>query len=92
MTNPIITREAQRYVTHVDGHMAVIDFRQTGTVLDAYHTGVPDAIAGRGIAGALVRYMLTDARARGERVRPSCSYVAAWLRRHPEFDDVASPL
>lgn len=88
MTHLTITREASRFVTHVDGHEAVIDFRKDGNVLDAWHTGVPDPIGGRGIAAALTLHMAQDARARGERIRPSCRYVDVWLKRHPEYEDL----
>lgn len=88
MTAPVITRESTRFVTRIDGHEAVIDFRKTGDILDAHHTGVPKPIGGRGVASALVRHMMESARANGERVRPSCSYVETWLRRHPEFDNL----
>lgn len=87
-SEPRIIRENSRFVTVVDGHEAVIDFRKTGDVIDAHHTGVPKAIGGRGIASALVRFMVNDAREKGEKIRPSCSYVDAWLRRHPEYDDL----
>ena len=43
---------------------------------------------GRAIAAALVRTALAHARAQGWRVRPSCSYVASWMRRHPETQDL----
>lgn len=85
-----ITRESHRFVTYVDGHEAVIDFRKSGNVLDAYHTGVPQAIGGRGVAAALVKAMMDDARAQGEQIRPSCSYVAAWLKRHPDYADLSA--
>ena len=49
------------------------------------HTEVPPALEGRGIAAALVRAALEHATAEGLRVRPRCSYVNAYLARHPEF-------
>ena len=41
------------------------------------HTEVPPAVAGRGIAGELVRSALEFARAQGWKVRPLCSYAVA---------------
>ena len=41
-----------------------------------------------GIAAALVRTALAHARAMGWRVRPSCSYVRSYMRRHPETRDL----
>jgi uncharacterized protein len=47
------------------------------------HTEVPPPLQGRGLAAALVREALAWAAAQGLLVRPLCSYVAAYLRRHP---------
>ena len=50
------------------------------------HTGVPAAIGGRGIAGALMEAAVAFAREAGLRIRPACSYAAAWMERHPEHN------
>jgi uncharacterized protein len=49
------------------------------------HTFVPPELRGRGIAEKLVRAALDDARRQGRKVVPQCSYVAAFIERHPEF-------
>ena len=49
------------------------------------------ALQGRGLAGELVRGVLDQARTLGWRVRPVCSYVAAYMRRHPETQDLLEP-
>ena len=56
--------------------------RMTG-VMSIDHTHVPAPLEGRGIAAALVAATLAHARAQGLRVRPVCSYVAAYMRRRP---------
>lgn len=68
------------------GALARIDYRRTGDVLWLDHAEVPPAFEGQGVAAQLVRGALELARARGERVVPVCGFVAAWMRRHPEFD------
>ncbi|GAB2522017.1 GNAT family N-acetyltransferase [Lysobacter humi (ex Lee et al. 2017)] len=80
--------DASRFHVQVDGHDAEVSYHRSGDVLELTHTGVPDAIGGRGIAGDLVRAAFEHARAEGLRVRPVCSYAAAWSRRHPDYDDV----
>jgi predicted GNAT family acetyltransferase len=35
-----------------------------------------------------VQAALAHARAQGWRVRPSCSYVRSYMRRHPETQDL----
>jgi predicted GNAT family acetyltransferase len=49
------------------------------------HMGVPPALEGRGIGSALVRAGLSYAREQGYHIVPLCSFVAAYLRRHPEY-------
>ncbi|GAA3643286.1 GNAT family N-acetyltransferase [Streptomyces chitinivorans] len=43
---------------------------------------------GRGIGDRLVRTALDDARRRGLRVRPACSFVEQWIVMHPEYRDL----
>ena len=78
----------ERFATRVDGHEAELDYRRRDDLLIITHTGVPQAIGGRGIASALVKAAMDYARAEGLRVRPACSYAEAWLRRHPEYADL----
>jgi predicted GNAT family acetyltransferase len=79
---------ARRFSTRLDGHEAelVYSLRSERMVID--HTGVPEAIGGRGVAAALVRAALDHARAQGWRVVPACSYSAAYIQRHPEYADL----
>lgn len=78
--------EAERFVVVVDGVEAELAYRREGNTLAITHTGVPEAIGGRGIASDLVRAAFEFARGEGLRVRPLCSYAMAWIRRHPEYD------
>ncbi|MGY3264531.1 GNAT family N-acetyltransferase [Lysobacter sp. HA35] len=80
--------DAERFVVTVDGHEAEMGYRIENGVLAITHTGVPSQIGGRGIAGDLVRAGFDYARANGLRVRPLCSYAAAWAQRHPDYADV----
>lgn len=79
---------ARRFHTRLEGREAELlySLRDGRMVID--HTGVPDAIGGRGIAGILVKAALDLARARGWRVVPACSYSAAYVQRHPEYADL----
>ena len=72
----------------VDGRRSVCAYRLQGDTMVITHTEVPPALQGRGIAAALVAAALAHARERGLRVRPLCSYVAVYMRRHPETLDL----
>ena len=84
--------EAQRFVVQTPQGLALCSYRRDaeaqGDVLVMHHTTVPAALEGRGIAAALVAAALAWARSEGLRVRPVCSYVAAYMRRHPETLDL----
>jgi uncharacterized protein len=75
---------ARRFTAEVDGERAVLDYTISGDVMTITHTGVPQAIAGRGIAAALVREALSAARDHGWKVVPACSYAAAYMAKHPQ--------
>jgi uncharacterized protein len=79
---------AQRFENTQDGHLAECCYRLQGQVLDLHHTEVPAALQGQGLAAWLVKGALDWARESGFRVRPSCSYVAAYMQRKPETQDL----
>jgi predicted GNAT family acetyltransferase len=79
---------ARRFETTVDDALARADYQLSGGVMRIYHTEVPQALEGRGIAGALVKAALAHARAEGLRIEPACSYVRAYMKRHPETHDL----
>lgn len=80
--------QAQRFSAEVEGGTATCVYRLQGSRMDIVHTEVPWAVEGRGFAGQMVQAALDHARAQGWRVRPLCSYVAAYMRRHPETLDL----
>ncbi|MFA7669194.1 MAG: GNAT family N-acetyltransferase [Burkholderiaceae bacterium] len=72
-----------------DGQLCVLDYELHGGVMNITHTGVPEAVGGRGIAADLAKAALDTARAEGWKVRPLCSYVDAWMRRQRgSYDDL----
>lgn len=82
---------AQRFTTVVDGLQSEACYQRAGNTLVLTHTGVPARQQGRGIAAALVQAALGHARAEGLQVRPLCSYVRVYMRRHPETLDLLEP-
>ena len=81
-------RERNRFEVTVEGHVAHADYRIDGDVITFIHTIVPTALEGRGIASRLILHALNDVRARGLRVVPQCPFVAAYIRKHPEWADL----
>jgi len=79
-----------RYETTVDGLLSVCEYELADNNMVFTHTLVPPELRGRGIAEEMVRAGLADARARGLKVVPACSYVEAFIRRHREFQDLVA--
>ncbi|WP_020415950.1 GNAT family N-acetyltransferase [Amycolatopsis sp. ATCC 39116] len=81
---------AQRYEITVDGDLAgFAAFADHDGRRIMYHTEIFDAFAGRGLGTTLVAGALADIRESGTRVVPVCPLVAAYLRKHPDQNDIA---
>ena len=90
-----ITREESgtsgRYVARIDGIQgeAELTFTRLGAnLVSADHTEAPASMRGTGVARALVERLVADARAAGLKIVPACTYVAAQLRKQPDWSDV----
>ena len=82
---------AGRVSARVDGTEAHNTYTIQDGVMTITHTHVPEAIAGRGVAGALTAAALAHARSQGLKVVPQCGYVAAYVQKHPEYADLVAP-
>ena len=80
-----------RYEFSADGALAFLDYRRSPGVIALTHAQVPSALEGRGIGSRMVREVLDAVRASGDKVVPACSFVAAFMRRHPEYNDLLAP-
>ncbi len=76
-----------RYELATPHGLAIAVYRRQGDALVFIHTEVPPDDEGRGIGSRLVRAALYDARQRGLRIVPACSFVVDFVRRHPEYRD-----
>lgn len=79
---------AKRYELVVGDETAFAAYERDGDALIFTHTIVPKGLEGQGIGSKLVAAALADVRAKGLRVRPLCSFVAGYMKRHPESDDL----
>lgn len=80
---------SHRFRVTMDGFEACLMYRQQGKDLDLYHTYVPEAFRGRGIAERLCKAAFEHAKQQGLTVIPSCAYISdAYLKRHPEYEPI----
>ena len=77
--------DQRRFQITVDGDTAVLDYRLQGTAMLIHHTGVPPALENRGIGSRLAQVALDFAARNHFEVVPHCSFIAAYIRRHPEY-------
>jgi predicted GNAT family acetyltransferase len=83
-------RATRRFETQVDDAYCELDYTLADHVMTITHTGVPAEVGGRGIASALVQAAMDAARAERWKVVPACSYASAWIKRHPEYQDLCA--
>jgi predicted GNAT family acetyltransferase len=77
-----------RYEMAVDGVKAFVSYVRQGDRMTLVHTEVPRALGGRGIASLLATGVLENIRGRGLRIVPECEFIAAFIKRYPEFADL----
>jgi hypothetical protein len=80
-----------RYEVRVgDAVVGFVTYRATRGRLSLIHTEVDPAMRRRGIASALARGALDDARAKGLRVVAICPFIVRFIEVHPEYDDLVA--
>jgi len=78
----------RRFEMMVDDEVSFVDYRKDDGRLVLLHAEVPPALEGRGIGKTLVRGVLDEARKHGVKVVPLCGFVAAFIKRNPEYLDL----
>jgi len=79
---------ANRYEVEVGGKTAVAEYRRAGDVVTFTHTKVPRELEGQGIASDLIAGAFADVRNQGLKIIPECPYVAGYIERHPDLQDL----
>ena len=77
-----------RFEIRLDEHVAFLLFPLRGTRLSPIHTEVLPELQRQGLADALAKSAIEYARAHSLSVRVICPFVAKYLVRHPEFQDL----
>lgn len=80
--------ERSRFELEAEGHIAFAAYEIDGDVMIFTHTVVPPALQGMGVGSKLIAGALGEARGRGLKVRPDCTFVAAYIAKHPEWQDL----
>ncbi|MDQ3016338.1 MAG: N-acetyltransferase [Bacteroidota bacterium] len=84
---PITMNEAvKRFETSAGEEMAYIDYRWYQETLVLLYVFVPEEFRGKGYSQALIEYALNFAKEKNIKITVYCSYIARYMRLHPEYD------
>lgn len=79
----------QRYLLEIDGKtLGFAAYREDNDRLVFTHTEVDPRLEGQGMGSVLIRQSLDDARRRGKRIVPVCGFVAAYIEKHRDWNDL----
>jgi predicted GNAT family acetyltransferase len=65
-------------------------YRENGERTVFTHTEIGEDFGGKGLGGVLAKGAVEDTIARGHTVVPVCPFIAAWLRKHPGYEEHVS--
>lgn len=86
---PIVMNEqTHRFEAHLEGETAFTEYVLHGGAIVLPHTVVPPAFEGRGVGSALAKAALGYARDHGLKVKPICPFIAGYIKKHPEWQDL----
>ena len=88
MTDVAFDPKGSRYVLPLEDDEAEVDVRVSEGVMTVRRVFVPPAHEGQGLASRLMTAVARDAREKGLRIVPVCSYADAWFRRHRDPQDL----
>jgi predicted GNAT family acetyltransferase len=82
---------ASRLEIQLGEQVAFAEYRLEANTITFTHTRVPEALRGRGTGTHLIEAGLSLARERNLKVVPQCPFFAAYMRAHPETEDLLGP-
>jgi predicted GNAT family acetyltransferase len=81
--------ENRQYTVEVEGRVAgKAEYRLRGDTYIFTHTEVDPEFQGMGVANRLARAALDDVRDQGRTLIPLCPFIAAYIKRHPEYQEI----
>jgi predicted GNAT family acetyltransferase len=86
--NVVMNDNNHRFEVTLGGETAFAEYTLLHDSIVLPHTVAPDAFAGKGVGSALAQAALGYARAHGLKVKPICPFMAGYIKKHPEWQDL----
>lgn len=76
-------KAAKKFLIENPEGTSYLEYTMKDGAVTVLHTVVPKPLSGHGLAGQLAEACFQFARNEKKPVRSECSYMTAWLKRHP---------
>lgn len=80
--------DRKRFELQIEDKTAFIEYIRTTDKLFLTHTEVPKELEGQGIGSKMVVHAFNFIKADNLKLVPLCPFVAAYLKRHPEWKNI----
>ena len=88
----VMNDKTQRFEVTLGGETAFTEYVLHNGAMVLPHTVVPPAFEGKGVGSALAKAALRYARDHGLKVKPSCPFIAGYIKRNPEWQDLVDEI
>jgi predicted GNAT family acetyltransferase len=81
--------DASRFEMNVEDHIAFVIYTiLSPSEIELFHTEVPVALEGKGVAGVLAKNVLEYCKENNFHVKATCPYISHYIVRHPEWESL----
>ena len=87
----VMNDKTHRFEATLGGETAFTEYVLHNGSMVLPHTVVPPAFEGLGVGSALAKAALGYAREHGLKVKPTCPFIAGYIVKHPEWQDLVHP-
>ncbi|HZZ68253.1 MAG TPA: GNAT family N-acetyltransferase [Phenylobacterium sp.] len=87
----VMNEQTQRFEVTLDGEVAFTEYHLHPDYITLPHTVAPPAFEGKGVGSTLAKAALDYAREHGLKVKPACPFIAGYIQKHPEWQDLVHP-
>ncbi len=94
MSNVIVSNNAaaSRFEIEQNGELVGhLDYRTSGNTVDLTHAETDHSVRGQGLGGVLVQEALDRIKVDKMTVIPTCPFVATWIERHEDYQQLLAP-